>query len=112
VRTVGLALVLAATVSCSSAGLPGAQEPLEQIGRAERVTLELDLTNATRAQDAYFAQNDTYTTDVTALGVNSSGGVTLTIPTATASTYCVQVTDGETTMHASKEDPQPTEGPC
>jgi hypothetical protein len=101
-----------AGVSCSSAGLPGADESLDQIERAERVTLELDLTNATRAQDAYFAQNNTYTTDVNALGVNSSQGVTLSIPTATATTYCVQVTDGKTTMHSSKENPQPAEGAC
>ncbi|MGH2805750.1 MAG: hypothetical protein ACRDKT_00595 [Actinomycetota bacterium] len=106
------AVALVAAVSCSSAGLPGAQEPLEQIGRAERVTLELDLTNASRAEEAYFAQNDTYTTDVTALGVNSSEGVTLTIPTADTTTYCVEVTDGENTMHLSKESPSPAAGPC
>jgi hypothetical protein len=99
-------------VSCSSAGLPGAQEPLEQIERADRVKLEVDLSNAIRAQESYFAQNDTYTTDLNALGVNSSGDVSLSIPSADATTYCVEVTDGTNTLHASKEDPQPAEGSC
>jgi hypothetical protein len=112
VRLAAASLAFVAAVSCSSAGLPGAQEPLDQVGRAERVKLEVDVTNAVRAEEAYFAQNDTYTADVAALGVASSGGVTLSIPTATAATFCVQVTDGTTTLHATKEDSRPTEGPC
>ena len=54
-----------------------------------------DLRNAMTAQEAYFADNQTYTTDETQLEWQASQGVTLTINSADATGYDM------TTQHAS-----------
>lgn len=110
-----ISLALCAVVfvaGCSSAGLPGSDNALEQVDKATRVLLASDLRNAFVAEEAYFAQYETYSTDLAALNLRPSQGVTITIARVDATTFCAQVTDGETTLHRSKEDLGPEEGPC
>ena len=103
-------VVLAA--GCSSAGLPGADDTLDQIDKAEQFVLESDLRQVAVAEEVYFAQNDTYTTDQSLLNLSVSEGVVITIARADATTFCAEATDGDATLHLSKDDPNPTEGPC
>jgi type IV pilus assembly protein PilA len=51
-------------------------------GKANVTKLKADLRNLATAQEAYFYDNTTYTTNQTALNVSVSGGVSLTVVTA------------------------------
>jgi prepilin-type N-terminal cleavage/methylation domain-containing protein len=48
-------------------------------GKAYAAAMKSDLRNLITQQEGYFADNTTYTTDKTALGVNESAGVTITV---------------------------------
>ena len=63
-------------------------------GKAYVTSIKQDLRNLTTAQEAYFYQYATYTTDTVALQFHGSNGVRLTIPTATGSGW------GATATHA------------
>ncbi|CAN5166991.1 hypothetical protein BH18GEM1_BH18GEM1_11930 [soil metagenome] len=78
--------------------------------KAYDAAAKTDLRNAMTAQEGYFADNQSYTTDAGTSGLNvvSSSQVTLAIPSAgatsymmtakhasSASTYCVNSDDGE-----------------
>ncbi len=78
--------------------------------KAHDAASKTDLRNAMTAQEGYFADHQSYTTDASASGINvfSSPQVTLAIPSAdatsyvmtakhasSANTYCVSSIDGE-----------------
>ncbi len=113
-RTSVLVVCLLALASCSSAAVPGAQDAIDQTDRAFRVQAESDLRNAANAEEAYFAQTGIYTTDMAALGVNSSGDVTLSAPQADAAGFCVQAVHvgSGTTWHFQKAEAAVADGPC
>jgi hypothetical protein len=108
-----VAAVLALS-ACSSGGTPGAQSVLDQTDKATKTQVDVALQDAARAEAAHQATNGSYTTDLAALGVTPAAGVTLTIPSADATSYCVQAThaDLEGTWHISSTSPGVTEGPC
>ena len=63
-------------------------------GKAYVTSIKQDLRNLTTAQEAYFYQYASYTTDTTALKFHTSIGVQLSIPVATSSGW------GATATHA------------
>ena len=107
-----VALLLAA---CSSAGGPGANKVIDQIDEAKSVQLESELRNVAVAQEAYFAQNDTYSTDISAVGYEPSAGITVTVVSADASGFCAEAAFDDTpdaTRHIVNGGASPEEGPC
>jgi type II secretory pathway pseudopilin PulG len=98
---------------CSSAALPGADNALEQTDKAYQVQAEADLRNASNAEEAYFAENGTYTTDLAGAGFNPSGDVTVSVLQADAVGFCIQAVDGSgSTWHLRKSEGAMTDGPC
>jgi prepilin-type N-terminal cleavage/methylation domain-containing protein len=53
-------------------------------GKANAASLRADLRNLVTAEEAYFYDNSSYTTDITALNIRMTTGVTVTFGTATA----------------------------
>jgi hypothetical protein len=100
--------------ACSSAAEPGAGEVLGQVDKASAVEVEAALRNAALAEEAHFAQQGTYTTDVAALGVNPGPSVTLTVARADAADFCIQGVHArisDEVWHVSKGG-APVRGPC
>ena len=64
-------------------------------GKAYVSAIKTDLRNLTTAQEAYFYQYATYTTDTTLLKFKGSNGVSLTISTATASGWGASATHAQ-----------------
>lgn len=54
-------------------------------GKAYAASIKSDLKNVATAQESYFYENSTYSTDRTTLNFNGSPGVAITIVSATAS---------------------------
>ena len=54
-------------------------------GKANAAALKSDLRNLSSAEEAYFFENNAYTTNVSNLTLNTSPGVVLTIAAATSS---------------------------
>lgn len=106
-----LSLVLFAVLLLGGCGL-GADETLEQAEKADELLLETNLRAAFAAQEAYFAQHDEYTTDLSKLNISVSPGIVITIPRADANTFCVQVSDGDRVVHRTPEDDGIHEGSC
>jgi type IV pilus assembly protein PilA len=61
-------------------------------GKANAASLRADLRNLVTAEEAYFYDNSAYTTDITALNIRMTTGVTLTFGTATAAGWSAKVT--------------------
>lgn len=61
-------------------------------GKANAASLKSDLRNLATAQEAYFYENNTYTTNLAALNVNLTPGVTVTWGTANGSGWGARVT--------------------
>ena len=61
-------------------------------GKANAATLKSDLRNLATAQEAYFYDNTTYTTNLTALNVTLSSGVTITWGTVNGTGWAAKVT--------------------
>lgn len=61
-------------------------------GKANAAALKSDLRNLSTAQEAYFFENNAYTTDITKLSYHTSPGVVLTITAATASGWAARAT--------------------
>ena len=61
-------------------------------GKANTAGLKSDLRNLVTAQEAYFYENQTYTTSLVALNVSLSNGVTITWGTVNASGWAAKVT--------------------
>ena len=113
-RDLRVALVVAVILiaGCSSAGVPGADDTLDQVEKAKSVALEVELRQIAVAEEAYFAQNDTYTTDLSLLSYTASEDVAVTIRSADTTTFCAEATDGNATLRLSKESVTAEEGPC
>ena len=61
-------------------------------GKANAATLKSDLRNLATAQEAYFYENFTYTTNLPALNVSLSTGVTITWGTVSTSGWSAKIT--------------------
>jgi Tfp pilus assembly protein PilE len=110
-RLAASALLMAA--ACTSA-VVGGQETLEQVDRAQLLQLQATLQEAAQAEEAYFAEAGTYTTDVGLLNINVPPEIGLTITQPTTGDYCIQGAHRslEAAWHVSKTSPQPVEGEC
>ncbi|HEU0132825.1 MAG TPA: prepilin-type N-terminal cleavage/methylation domain-containing protein, partial [Mycobacteriales bacterium] len=78
-----------------------------------------ELRNAAVAQESYFTENATYTTDKTATGLggegfNASTKVTLNVVSASSTAYCMSAvhTSGGATYYLTNTGGQPTTTPC
>jgi hypothetical protein len=99
-------------VGCTSAAAPGAGNVLDQVDKAYVAQAQSDLRNASVAEDAYFAQNGTYSTDLNALGVHPSSGMNMMVAQADASGYCIQAQHETSMWHYSKATGSTETGPC
>jgi hypothetical protein len=111
------ALLLVLLVGCTSAAVPGAQDVIDQADKAREVQVETALRQTVASLMAYNAEMGTFTTNVqelqTRYGLNISQGITITIPRADATTYCVQANDPELgDYHLGNTDPTMVQGPC
>jgi type II secretion system protein G len=61
-------------------------------GKANAATLKSDLRNLATAQEAYFYDNNAYTTSLTSLNVTLTSGVTITWGTVNAAGWAAKVT--------------------
>ncbi len=61
-------------------------------GKANAAALKTDLRNLSTAEEAYFFENASYTTDTNLLSYHTSPGVVMTIVTATASGWAAKAT--------------------
>ena len=61
-------------------------------GKANAASLRADLRNLVTAEEAYFYDNSSYTTDITALNIRMTTGVTVTFGAATAGGWSAKVT--------------------
>jgi type IV pilus assembly protein PilA len=61
-------------------------------GKANAASLRADLRNLVTAEEAYFYDNSAYTTDVTALNIRITTGVTISFGTANAGGWSAKVT--------------------
>lgn len=61
-------------------------------GKANLAALKSDLRNLATAQEAYFYQNSTYTSNLAALNLQPSPGVTFSFGTANAAGWSASVT--------------------
>lgn len=106
------AIILLATMACTSAVV--GEDALDQVDRAQLVQLQTTLQEAAQAEEAYFAEAGTYTTDVGLLNINVPPQVALTITQHSSDDYCIQGAHSslEGAWHVSKTSPQPAEGEC
>ncbi len=115
-HTFAIALLVSLS-SCTSAAVPGATDVLDQADKAREVLVEGALRQTAASLMAYNAEMGTFTTDVQVLqtryGLNISQGVTVTIPRADATTYCIQANDPDLgDYHLGNTDPTMVQGPC
>jgi type II secretion system protein G len=61
-------------------------------GKANAASLRADLRNLITAEEAYFYDNSAYTTDVSALNIRVTSGVTISFGGATAGGWSAKVT--------------------
>ena len=61
-------------------------------GKANAASLRADLRNLVTAEEAYFYDNSAYTTDVNALNIRITSGVTITFGSATGGGWSAKVT--------------------
>jgi type II secretion system protein G len=61
-------------------------------GKANAASLKSDLRNIATAQEAYFYENSTYTTNLAALNANLTSGVTITWGTVNGAGWAAKVT--------------------
>jgi prepilin-type N-terminal cleavage/methylation domain-containing protein len=61
-------------------------------GKANAAALKSDLRNLSTAEEAYFFENNAYTTNINQLSYHTSSGVVLSIVTATASGWAAKAT--------------------
>ena len=96
---------------------------LSQRLKAQQAASKSDTRNAATAEVLYYADNDTFTNvlaNLTAQGFRQSDSVVTTIPTANATTYCVQsvyqpaggAAVANTTYHFSETGGGVTTGAC
>lgn len=110
-----LAVAAVLLAACSSAGGPGANKVIDQIDKAKSVQLEAELRNVAVSEEAYFAQTETYSTDINALGYSPSAGITVTIVSADVSGFCAEAAFDDapdTKLHVMNGGTTPKEGAC
>ncbi|MFL5638632.1 MAG: type IV pilin protein [Gemmatimonadaceae bacterium] len=61
-------------------------------GKANAASLRADLRNLTTAEEAYFYDNSSYTTDISALNIRLTSGVSISFGVATAGGWSAKVT--------------------
>ena len=61
-------------------------------GKANAASLRADLRNLVTAEEAYFYDNSAYTTDVNALNIRVTSGVTISFGAATSGGWSAKVT--------------------
>jgi type IV pilus assembly protein PilA len=61
-------------------------------GKANAASLRADLRNLVTAEEAYYYDNSAYTTDVTALNIRITTGVTISFGTANGAGWSAKVT--------------------
>jgi type II secretion system protein G len=61
-------------------------------GKANAASLRADLRNLVTAQEAYFYDNSTYTSDLSTLNLRVTSGVTISFGTATSMGWSAKVT--------------------
>jgi type II secretion system protein G len=61
-------------------------------GKANAASLRADLRNLVTAEEAYYYDNSAYTTDITALNIRITTGVTISFGAATAAGWSAKVT--------------------
>ncbi|MGH2694949.1 MAG: hypothetical protein ACRDJJ_09090 [Actinomycetota bacterium] len=109
-----IAAVIVLLSGCSSGTAPGSGDVLSQVNKAYAVEVEAALRNASVAEEAHFAQQGTYTTDIQALGVNPGPNVVLTVVRADATDFCIEGTHeraADALWHVSKGG-APSQGAC
>ncbi len=89
---------------------------LNQRASAQDAAAQANVRNAATAEQAYRTQNNSYTKNETnelrAFGFNQ-GNPLVTIPTATANTFCAQaVSASGKTFRMNQDSGTPTEGTC
>ncbi|MFN2593504.1 MAG: hypothetical protein ABR579_01280 [Actinomycetota bacterium] len=91
---------------------------IDQSNKASIVQMTATLQSAGVTEDDYFGLNNTYTTDVNALradGLNIPTAVSLTVPSADASGYCLEAGGGvssSSTWHMKSDQQVPIPGAC
>jgi len=114
-----------ALAMCSLLFLPGCfvtsgiatNEATEQVDKAQKLQVDVTLRQVAQAEEAYFAENGVYATDVASLGVTVPPEITVTITLPSAAEYCIQtvhsgLADDSAVWHLSKTDPNIIEGVC
>ena len=111
-----VSLVLLLFTGCFATSGVFTNEATEQVNKAELLQLQVELRNAAQAEEAYFAINGSYTTDVTALNLNPPSEIAIVITQTSAADYCIEAThsgfEESNLWHVSKSDPSPVEGGC
>ena len=113
-RLAMVALIATLLSGCSSAAAPGAGDVLGKVNDAYAIEVEAALRNAAVAEEAHFAQQGTFTTDVPSLGVNAGPSVTLEVVRADATDFCIQGTHAQAPdapWHVTKGG-APAQGAC
>jgi len=107
-------LVCALLFGCACATPADQRNVLDQTTTAYTVQLKATLRNAAVAQETHFSMNGSYTTDVEALkelGLTYEPSISVIVPRADASTYCVEAARDSQVLHmASRAAPE--QGPC
>jgi uncharacterized lipoprotein len=114
VKVLVAVLSVLALAGCSSGAAPGTQGVLDQADKATKAQVDVALQDAARAETSHQATTGSYTTDVAALGVNPPAEVSLSIPSATATDFCIEAThpDLDGAWHITSGAPVVTDGPC
>lgn len=109
-----LTALLFLAAACSSGAAPGTQGVLDQADKATKAQVDVALQDAARAETSHQATTGSYTTDLAALGINLPAEVSLSIPSADTSNFCIEAkhSDLDGTWHITSGAPVVTEGPC
>lgn len=108
-------LVLLLFTGCFITSGIATNEATEQVDRAKIVQLEVTLRQAAQAQEAYFAENGSFATDIAALNMTVPPEIALVVTMPNAAEYCIQGTHTEvegSLWHISRSEPTPAEGAC
>ena len=114
-RTVLSLCVLLVGSACSSAAAPGAEGVVAQTDKATSLEVETALRNAALAEETYFTEAQTYTSDLAALrqvGFNPPGDVQVRIALADAANFCIEASSGAEPMHIGTPEVAPLPGTC
>ena len=112
------AVVVLSFAACSDDGgesETSGDEATEASSDEQLDTLETTLRNAATSQEAYAAENFTYTdsvADLEAAGLNIPSDHSLEVVTATETEYCLEASVDDAVMHLESAAGTPAEGTC